>query len=459
MPVPYRVPTIPLRSQLSRNQVRGALLLVLLLSVAVLVAGAQTGVSTANAGDVPRAEPRDGHTVITESGRAGTIIAYEPDGSLLYYNDSRTNYFDVDPVEGEALTVEYAATDTIHTAGPTCEAPPCARNVIERVNLSTGETEVIYERYDHREWAGEWHDHVRIDESRVLIADIVANQVFIVNTETGIVEWLWDAQGEFPIEGGGSSPRDWAHINDVSMLEDGRVIISLRNQDQVVFVDPETGVEEAWTLGAEDDHDIMFEQHNPDFIPASAGGPAVVVADSENGRVEEFQRTDGGWERTWEWSDDRMQWPRDADRLPNGNTLIADTHGKRVLEVAPDGEIEWSVPVTLPYDVERLGAGDGSTGGRSAAALGLETRVAGENPDDSGFDPFGSVWTVIEGLLPHRVVNGVLYVAPAWMGSVEFGAATGGLLAAVAWGGLELRWLGARSGIGLRSPVYRRDRE
>jgi len=183
---------------LSRRRLRVVFLVVVLLSAGVLIYGAGTGLSTATAADVPRAEPRDGHTVVTESGRAGTIIAYEPDGSLLYYNNSRTKYFDVDPVAGEKLTVEYTATDTIHAEGPTCESPPCARNVVERVNLSTGETEVVYERYDYKEEAGEWHDHVRVDERHVLIADIVADQVFLVDTGTEIVEWLWDAQSEFP---------------------------------------------------------------------------------------------------------------------------------------------------------------------------------------------------------------------------------------------------------------------
>lgn len=36
-------------------------------------------------------------------------------------------------------------------------------------------------------------------------------------------------------------------------LDDGRVMISLRNQDQVVFVDPGRGLQESWTLEAEID--------------------------------------------------------------------------------------------------------------------------------------------------------------------------------------------------------------
>ncbi|MFP4625656.1 MAG: aryl-sulfate sulfotransferase [Natronomonas sp.] len=445
------------RSHLTRSRLRIVFFVLIVLSIGVLGYAFHTGISTANPEDVPRAEPRDGHTVVTESARAGTIIAYEPDGSLLYYNNTRTKYFDVDPVEGEELTVEYAATDTISTSGSTCDDPPCTRNVIERANLSTGEVEVIYERYDYKEFAGEWHDHIRLNETHILIADIVADQVFIVNTETEIVEWLWDAQSEFPVQGGGPYPSDWAHINDVEYIEsgelDGHIMVSLRNQDQVVFIDPGSGVNDRWTLGSEDDYSVMFEQHNPDYIPESNGGPAVVVSDSENGRVQEFQRVDGSWNRTWEWSDERMQWPRDADRLPNGNTLIADSHGKRVFEVTPEGEIEWEVPSTMPYEVERLETGDESTGGQSAVELDLQSQTE-ETASGDGLSPLGYLAAFVQWVLPHRIFNGILFVSPAWMGRPEFLAATVGITSTIAWGGAELRWWLGSVGIGIRSPLY-----
>ena len=453
------------RSVITRNRLRLVFVAIVVLSAAVVVHGASGGgLSTATQEDVPRAQPSDGHTVVTESGRAGTITAYAPDGSVLYYDNERTKYFDVDPVEGEELTVEYTATDTIHSEGPTCSDPPCALNVLERVDLSTGEKEVIYERYDYKEIAGEWHDADRIDDERVLVADIVADQVFVVNTETEVVEWLWDAQSEFPVEGGGPYPTDWAHINDVEYIEEGElaghVMVSLRNQDQVVFVDPETGMREEWTLGAEDDYDVMFEQHNPDYIPESEGGPAVVVSDSENGRVQEFQREDGEWTRSWEWSDERMQWPRDADRLPSGNTLVTDTHGNRVMEVAPDGEIEWQVESTLPYEAERLETGDESTDGRSARELGLESRVAEDDGEsESGFDVLGGLAGVVESIVPHRLYNGLLFVSPVWMGRSEFAAVAVIVLTGLSWAGIELAWRLRDSGVRIRSPVYRDDSE
>ncbi|WP_226006669.1 aryl-sulfate sulfotransferase [Natrinema salinisoli] len=455
----------PVRSLLSRNRLRVAFVVVLVLSAAVVATASSDEISTASRAAVPDAPPTENHTVVTESGRAGTITAYAPDGEVLYYNNTRTKYFDADPVAGDPLTVEYTATDTIHTEGPTCSEPPCALNVIERVDLETGEVEVVYERYDYKETAGEWHDADRINETHVVVADIVADQVFVVNTETEVVEWLWDAQSEFPVEEGGPYPEDWAHINDVEYIEEGemegRIMASLRNQDQVVFLDRQQGLLENWTLGAEDDYDTQYEQHNPDYIPESRGGPAVVVADSENGRVQEFQREDGEWTRTWEWSDDRMQWPRDADRLPNGNTLITDTHGNRVIEVNQSGEIVWQVESTLPYEAERLETGAESEGGRSAQALGLESRTAAESDDGDdggplGVDPVGVVTNLIETLLPHRIYNALFFVAPVWMGATEFVAIGVALLTGVIWAGLELRWRLRDAGVRFRLPVYRR---
>ncbi len=433
---------------------RALCLAILLVVTGVLAYGAVTAPQTSSADTVPEPAPRDNVTVVSESAKYGTLIAWNPNGSLLYYSDNHTKYFDVDPVGNESLTVEYAATDTIHRSGPECTTPPCTRNVIERVNLTTGETREVYARYDYRERAGEWHDHVRVDENHILIADIVADQVFLVNTDTEVIEWLWDAQSDFPVSGGGPYPDDWAHINDVELLDDGRIMVSLRNQDQVVFIDPETGLDPTWTLGSDDAHRTLYEQHNPDYLPPEAGGPAVLVSDSENGRLVEYQRDGSGWNRTWSWTDDRLQWPRDVDRLPNGHTLVADTHGKRIFELAPNGSIVWSVPVTHPYDVERLGTGPGSTGGQTATHLNL-TSQTGHQTTRTGFDPFASITAGVKAVFPPWFVNGIIYLSPVWMGRPQFFAVACGFLTAILWSAVELRWYGLP--IRIRSPIYRSD--
>ncbi|PSP60257.1 arylsulfotransferase (asst) [Halobacteriales archaeon QH_8_67_36] len=441
---------------LSRRRLRLALLAVVSLSALIVFQGATTAPRTGTAADVPEAPPREGVTVATESARYGTIVAWHPNGSRLYYEDEHTKYFDVDPVPNTSATVEYTATDTVHTAGPNCRDPPCARNLVERTNLTTGETTVIRSRYDPRETAAEWHDHVRVDKRHVLVADMHADAVVLVNTTTGLTEWRWDAQNAFPVTGGGPYPVDWTHLNDVELLDDGRVMLSLRNQDQVVFVDPESGVQANRTLGADDDHDVLHEQHNPDFIPAERGGPAIVVADSENSRVVEYQRENGSWERAWTWADERMQWPRDADRLPNGNTLVTDTHGNRVLEVAPNGSVVWSVGLDHPYDAERLGTGEGSSGGQSARRANLTSRSveATDTTAKSDRDAVVAAGKLLRRVVPSRWLNAAYYVAPVWVGVPEAAATALGLLSLFVWALLELRW--RLPPFGLRLPVYRR---
>jgi hypothetical protein len=264
----------------------------------------------------------------------------------------------------------------------------------------------------------------------------------------------------------GGKEGDWTHINDVEVLPDGRVMVSVRNMDQVVFLAPDTGqdgtwgAQETWSLGTDDRHSVLFEQHNPDYIPASRGGPAVLVADSENGRVVEYERSNETWNRTWGWTDARLQWPRDADRLPSGNTLVVDSHGDRVLEVRPDGRITWSVTVGMPYDAERLGTGDESAGGESMSAIQArqnesnESGVLGVGPDSirlpggSGdgtvvkppSGPAAQFWLTLKSVLPPHVVNGLLYMSPSGIQFSDLVFAAVFLLTGLVWGGLELRW-------------------
>src|SRR6056297_3169897 len=374
------------------------------------------------------APPREGITVVatdsnTWMGKAGDgpraraeLVAFAPDGSVMYYNDTHTRYWDVDPVEGTETTVSYVAAD--HLNASECHATePCTRNVVERVNLTTGEVMRLYGRITPGKHSTRWHDVDRLDEDSLVVADIAQDRVYVVNTTSGLVEWSWDAQRDYSTASGGPYPEDWTHLNDVEVLADGTIMASLRNQDQVVFLDRQTGLQENRTLGEEDNYDIIYEQHNPDYINASNGGPAVLIGDSENNRVVEYQREGEEWTRSWVWQDARTQWPRDADRLPNGHTLITDSNGNRVFEVNRQGEVVWSVDVAFPYESERLNTGDESTGGPSAAKAGLQSKTGGGGSGGSAAAAGGEMateseapspgvldraWAVVRGLLPGR---------------------------------------------------------
>lgn len=392
-----------------------------------------------------RSELTEGHRATAE------LVAFDTDGTVLYYEDSHDRYWDVDPVPGEPATVEYSFSDHLgkeecaiewnhEDYGVTQETweryerahgtDACTRNGVERVDLRTGEVTPVWSQLTPGKEATRYHDVDRLDETRLVVADIYFDRVFIVNTETDRIEWTWNASDAYSVDQGGPYPEDWTHINDVEVLNDGRIMVGVRNMDEVVFLDRD-GAVESWTLGVDDDHAVLYEQHNPDFIPPNDGGPAVLVADSENSRVVEYQREGGEWKQTWLWQDARMQWPRDADRLPNGHTLITDSNANRVFEVDERGAVVWQVNIAFPYEAERLETGDESAGGPSAQHARLDSRTASV-PEQ--------VLIAGKGLIPGKYLNGLMYVMPVWMGFEQLLASVLGAFVVVVWAVMETRW-------------------
>ena len=385
----------------------------------------------------PIAPPANGTTVVTtQKFRHNFIVAFDPRGRVLYFDDSLDRYHDVDPAPNGTHTVEFVGAeydgDTTH-------------ETVRRVNLTTGETATVYRHAVPRtDRPHRWHDVDRVDADTLAVADIARDSIFVVDTDTRERTYEWPAQAAYDLDSGGQFPRDWTHVNDVEHLPDGRYMVSLRNQDSVVFVEPGEGLDPEWTLGDDDDYRVLNEQHNPDYI-RSEGGPAVLVADSQNDRIVEYRRADGSWVRTWTWTDDAMAWPRDADRLPNGHTLVGDTNSGRVVEVDTDGEVVWAIDGLGVYDAERLPTGAGSADPAPADRLGLETRSAARPGVDGGSAPRG-----VAGVLPPVVRNSIGFVAPLWLSGAgrvaAVVAAASGLLAGMLVAGRRVhRYRVARS--------------
>lgn len=349
------------------------------------------------------AQSASGWTVIStqgadQRGYSAELIGINKSGFVSYRNDTYDVYFDVDPHPSGKRTVQYIASEDLEDR---------SINHIELVNLSTGKTRSLYQRATPNVKHSRWHDVDRINSTHYVVAGIEADRVFIVDVEADEIVWTWHANESFRESSGGPAD-DWTHVNDVEVLDDGRIMASLRNHDQVVFLRRNGTVDEKWTLGADDDYKTMYEQHQPDYIPSESGGPAVVLADSENDRLVEYQRTDGEWIESWSWSDNQLNWPRDADRLPNNHTLVVDSLGDRVLEVDQSGEVVWNVAVGIPYDAERLGTGDESTGGSSAKSAGLVSR---QNS------------TTVPAIVPARVRHGLMWVIPWWVNTEAMASA------------------------------------
>ena len=281
------------------------------------------------------------------------VVGARSNGTIVGVHDDRAAgrwwTYDIDRLpSGNILT---AGTKSRHT-------------LIEEIDPVTGE-HVSERPFENVKDA---HDVDLINGDELLMNDKPndgdGDRVLVYNLTRGEVTWSYYFRNHtdvWPRDGGDGVEDDWTHNNDVEQIREGVVMISVRNFDQVVAVDRSTK-EVEWILGEDDNTSILHRQHNPDYLETEDGEPTVLVADSRNDRVVEYTREDGSWNRTWVLRGD-LDEPRDADRLPNGNTLVADRHSHRILEVTPDGEVVWEVYAPYqPYDVERLGTGDESSG-------------------------------------------------------------------------------------------------
>ena len=276
------------------------------------------------------------------------------------------------------------------------------------------------------------HDVDAIGNGRFAVADIDNHTAYIVDTSNGDVTWRYDFKKHFDPATAGNAPvsGDWAHLYDIDLHSGGElVLLSPRNFDRVILLNRSTK-EIVWTLGSEDDYSTLYEQHNPVLLDRSL--PTVLVADSENNRIVEYRRRDGSWEQLWRY-EGGLNWPRDADRLPNGNTLITDTHNDRVLEVTPSGETVWQHEIARgPYDIERLQYGD-EPAGPSMASKDVPQAV-GPAEERSSITEFVAPYETSYDKA-YQVVGA--WIIPEWAGQVSFLGLCFGALVVLVWLGIE----------------------
>jgi hypothetical protein len=371
------------------------------------------------------------------------LLAAGPRGQTKWIFDGSERganwFYDVDPLENGNLLV----TSTV--PGDT---------VIHEYDPDTKEF-VWSQEFD----AADTHDADLINGDELIVANMrnydaereVSNdRIFIYNLTRDEIVWEWRIRNHsrYGPDTAGGYREDWSHVNDVDKIADGRYLVSPRNFDQVIVVDRETKAI-VQRLGSDGNHSRLYEQHNPDYLRGPNGEPTMLVADSENDRVVEYARRNGSWELVWSVSGG-FNWPRDADRLPNGNTLITDSLNHRVVEVTPQGEIVWEYFATwAPYDTERLGTGDGSNGPtmREQGVSGEKTLSggSGRGPTDrvsvAAWVETTTAGTPIAGQaswLAQRYAHIAPFVRPVWLSNVGFVSGIGALLLALVWGGGEI---------------------
>ena len=369
------------------------------------------------------------------------LVAVGPNGGVKWVHDGEgfnaTWFYDVDPLANGNLLV----TSTARGATIVYELDPETRERVWTQRLPIHDT----------------HDVDLVNGDQLLVANMrvpdKGDRLFLYDLGNDTVVWEWKFADHFPKSGGGDGG-DWTHVNDVDKIGEGRYLVSPRNFDQVIVVNRSTGAI-TMRLGADDDHSVLYEQHNPQYLESESGTPTMLVADSENDRVVEYARENGTWNRTWTLSGG-LNWPRDADRLPNGNTLVVDTQNHRVIEVTPTGEVVWEFYAPwAPYDAERAAYGD-EAGGPTMTDLGVTGtyRVHGS----AGIAPTAnrtvSFWvgetfagTPLSGAANEfaRVWSHVTpWIRPVWMGSWDFLWALVGLVVLAGWSLGELVYQRAR---------------
>ena len=315
---------------------------------------------------------RDDGSVLPNDVPAGsTLVSVQSFGGFTEYNGRAMivspegeTVWEWRPPDAAVFDSEYLANGNVQVAlaerVPAEDCPEqyrdkdhCVRNRVVEVDYDTKEVVWEYDWYDAFIHWHEVHDADRLADGRVAIIDMGNDRTFFVNRE-GEITWQWNATkhlgegSEFREKYGGPASNgpedDWTHMNDVDVLHNGYVQMSIRNFDSVIRVDPETD-EIVRVFGRPDAHDVMKEQHNPQWLPERN---TMLVADSENDRVVEIT-PDG--EIIWQYGGSgELSWSRDADRLPNGNTLITDTYHSRVLEVNQQGEVRWEYEVAIRED-------------------------------------------------------------------------------------------------------------
>ncbi len=402
-----------------RGRLRAAVVVVVLLLVTPSMVSAAT--YDGEATEIRRGtvtQPADGVTVVSVQGfkhedrgaikKPARLVAFGPRGELRWvYNGSNIGaswFYDVDPLPSGNLLVT-----AVNPEG----------TIVVSLDPDTRE-EVWIERLPYRDT----HDLDYLPGNRLLVANmrnynattgLNDDRLLVYNMTTDTVEWEWLFRDHYPKNGGGRYTDDWTHVNDVDRIAPGKYLASVRNFDQVIVVDSESD-EITRRLGRDDRHDVLYEQHNPQYLEGTDGRPTVLVADSETNRIVEYALRAGGWERTWTLTGG-MSWPRDADRLPDGNTLVVDSLNHRVMEVTPEGRIVWEVYTPWgPYDVERIPLGD-EPGGPTIAqqeASGNYTLSgsAGLVPGTGGRTSFAGVLTTTFAGTP--VADQVQWVATRW---------------------------------------------
>lgn len=193
--------------------------------------------------------------------------------------------------------------------------------------------------------------------------------VVVETTKDGKVVWEWRSWDYLdpetnPITAAQDERTEWTHANSIFEEPDGNLIVSFRNISKIIRIERATG-RIVWSLGAPP----LAGQHAPYRLPNGN----ILIFDNGPHRLDEsfpFSRVlevnPATNEVVWKYQEPRpfnFYSPRisNAQRLPNGNTLINEGVFGRFFEVTGDGDIVWEYvnprfgPATAPEKMQQNG--------------------------------------------------------------------------------------------------------
>ncbi len=167
-------------------------------------------------------------------------------------------------------------------------------------------------------------------------------------TRKGDIVWEWHAWEHLDPETDHINAQDlrdeWTHGNSIEQLPNGNVLLSFRNINTIGIADRESG-EFVWKFGPP----ALAQQHCASYLP---NGNVLVFDNGAHrlntslpfSRVLEINPETNGI--VWQYMDASVMeffspLISGAQRLANGNTLIAEGNHGRMFEVTADKEVVW----------------------------------------------------------------------------------------------------------------------
>ena len=310
-------------------------------------------------------------------GVGGGIQKQSWDGEILweyeFANEQYQHHHDVEPLPNGNILIIVWEKKTAQ------EAYDMGRETIDNPLNVMWSSAILELEPESGEIVWEWHiwDHTVQDvNSELSNFGIISEhpELFDIN------------RGPVGIDAGGpqGANADWMHINAIhynSILD--QIVISSRTQNEIFILDHSTSAEEVlghsggnsgmggdflyrWgnpeNYGRGDESDrILGDQHSINWIPAGYPGEGNLILfnnfhEDNTSAVLEFSpplddnnyaiiEGESFGPETWEWiytGDITTPMQGGAFRLPNGNTLITQTHTATVIEVDSEGNELWS---------------------------------------------------------------------------------------------------------------------